>query len=662
MAKKQGAPEGSSLPTAMAVAKGFDGMMPELHARILEARAAVVGDAIMKGGGQVSVQKSRMGEPDASTGTNQVTRDDYATAFTNLGAIDPVYDPEMLALIFEHSNSLRQNVDAYAVNIDGFGHRFDPAFDLSAKDVDQRIGDAMFSDRQRALDEGATPQEAAYPAIEEIKVKKLEIERLMRMEKIRLTHFFEYCSPDTSFVTLRRRTRQDLEVMGNAYWEVLRNMDGKIVQFVYMAGFTMRLLPLDMETVTVRHRIRVSELSFDEIEFSTRLRRYVQVVEGRAVFFKELGDPRIISSQSGAVFDSLEQLARIEPGVRPANEILHFRIHSPRSPYGVPRWIGNLLAVIGSRQAEEVNFNYFENKSVPPLAILVSGGRMSQSSVDRVSDYIEANLKGKRNFHKILVLEAESAQGGGAASDAATSKMKIDLKPLTGAQHNDALFQEYDERNIDKVGQSFRLPRMLRGDIRDFNRSTADAALVFAEMQVFEPERQEFDFILNRKILTTLGIRFWRLVSLAPVMRDPQAMSEIIKNLMNANVLTPEEARELAGDVFNREFRHLDADWTKQPPALTIAGIPVTPEKPVGEPTGPREPTDDPNWGQEGGEVAPDRGEGEGIEARLKKRFRGTLLRKAKEMLAIRKALQLAEHGVWIDRLKEEHLRDAAAE
>jgi len=37
--------------------------------------------------------------------------------------------------------------------------------------------------------------------------------------------------------------------------------------------------------------------------------------------------------------------------------------------------------------------------------------------------------------------------------------MKIELRPLTNAQQTDALFQNYDERNHDKVGQSFRLPR-----------------------------------------------------------------------------------------------------------------------------------------------------------------------------------------------------------
>jgi len=656
-------PAPAKLPNARDVAKSFDDTVKDVRVRVIEARAVSTASAIFNAEGSATIQKANgIGEPDASTGTNQVTRDDYATAFTNLGAIDPVYDPEMLALLFEHSNSLRQNVDAYSVNIEGFGHRFDPLFDLSAKNIDQRIGDAMFTDRQRALDEAEEPADAKYPTEEEIEAKRSEIERIMRMEKIRLTHFFEYCSPDTSFVTLRKKTRQDLEVMGNAYWEVLRNRGGQIVQFVYMAGFTMRLLPLDMDPVTVKHRIRVSDLSFDDIEYSTRLRRYVQVVEGRAVFFKELGDPRIISSQSGAVFTDMAQLARIEPGVRPANEILHFKIHSPRSPYGVPRWIGNLLAVIGSRQAEEVNFNYFENKSVPPLAILVSGGRMTQDSVTRVQDYIEANLKGKRNFHKILVLEAETAQGGGKASDAATSKMKIDIKPLTGAQHTDALFQNYDERNIDKVGQSFRIPRMLRGDIRDFNRSTADAALVFAEMQVFEPERQELDFILNRKILTVIGVRFWRLVSLAPVMRDPVAMAGILKDLANAGVLMPKESRELAGDVFNREFKHLGADWTKQPIALSVAGIPVQRDDGTYAVTGPSEPTDEEGWGRAGGETAPEKPEGQGVEARLKKRFAGARLREVQKLLYMRKVLKLEAHDEWFNRLVAQAKNDAAAE
>jgi hypothetical protein len=38
-------------------------------------------------------------------------------------------------------------------------------------------------------------------------------------------------------------------------------------------------------------------------------------------------------------------------------------------------------------------------------------------------------------------------------------------------------------------------------------------------------------------------------------------------------VLTPEEGRVLASDIFNREFAKLGADWTKRPITLTLAGI-----------------------------------------------------------------------------------------
>jgi PBSX family phage portal protein len=509
--------------------------------------------------------------------------DDAERVFTVAGAVAPPYEPETLCLLLENSNSLRQNIDAYVTNIDAFGHRFEPVIDLDADDADQRIANAMYIERlklkedPRRRDDPTVRALEPIPTPEEITARKKEVAELMRMERSKLDGFFEYCCVDSSFVTLRRRTRLDVELLGNGYWEVLRNGAGEIVQFVYVPGFTVRLLPLDPELVEIDHKVKISDLSFDTVKVRSRFRRYVQVFEASTVFFKEFGDPRVISRRSGAVFASVEDLLATDPSDGPATEILHFKVHNPRSAYGVPRWIGNLLAVLGSRQAEEVNFLYFENKSVPPLALLVSGGRLSAQSIPRIEDFIENHIRGKRNFHKILILEAEPGGGGGGIEH--TGRLKIELRPLTAAQHSDALFQEYDERNIDKVGQAFRLPRMLRGDIRDFNRSTADAALLFAESQVFEPERQEFDFIVNRKLLADMGIRFWRFASKSPVNRDPATMADIIRGLTNANVLTPEEGRQLAGEVFNREFKKISAPWVKQPVPLTLAGVPIGPEE-----------------------------------------------------------------------------------
>jgi capsid portal protein len=253
------------------------------------------------------------------------------------------------------------------------------------------------------------------------------------------------------------------------------------------------------------------------------------------------------------------------------------------------------------------------------LALLVSGGRLSKSSVPRIEDFIENHIKGKKNWCKILILEAESSRQSNASDQ--SGRLRIEFHPLTDAQQTDALFQNYDERNIDKVGAAFRLPRLLRGDIRDFNRGTARAALPHAEEQVFQPERQEFDFMINRKLLTDMGIRFWRFCSNAPVTRDPQVMAEIVKNLVTANVLTPEEGRRLAGDVFNTEFRAVRAPWVKQPLPLTLAGFPVDAEEQAAMLSATEKTA--PQGEGEGEDESESEGEGEDAVRKARERFLG---------------------------------------
>jgi polyhydroxyalkanoate synthesis regulator phasin len=70
-----------------------------------------------------------------------------------------------------------------------------------------------------------------------------------------------------------------------------------------------------------------------------------------------------------------------------------------------------------------------------------------------------------------------------------------------------------------------------------------------------------------------MGIRFWRFRSQTPVTRDPERMTDMVEKLVRVGVLTPEEGRLLAGDIFNREFRKIGDDWTKRPITLTLAGV-----------------------------------------------------------------------------------------
>lgn len=487
------------------------------------------------------------------------------------GTLAPPYEPWTLLTLFEHSNALRQCVDSYVTNIDAFGHRFEPVLDLNAADADDLIKQYILARRSRrdiaALNDPS--RQVAQPDDALIKRVKDELSERMAAEGLRIQQFFDQASLDISFVTLRRRTRQDLEVLGNGYWECIRTEAGTLAGFEYVPGFTVRHMPADKKPTRVLYRVKENQFDYGTLDTHRYFRRYVQVFESRVTWFKEFGDPRTVSRATGRYYKDVDTLRKAEgDGAIAASELLHFKVHTSKTSYGIPRWIGTYLSVLGSRLSEEVNLAYFENKSVPPLAILVSGGRITNETVTRIQDFVENDIKGKNNFHKVLVLEGEAP---GAGFD--QGRIKIDMKPLTAAQHNDALFQSYDERNIDKVGMSFRLSRMLRGDIRDFNRATADAALDFSESQVFKPERDEFDFTINSKVLTALGVRFWRFVSNSCSSQNISDFAKILEGALEKGALIPAEARDLYERVFNRPLRKITAPWTRQPLSLTQAGI-----------------------------------------------------------------------------------------
>lgn len=501
--------------------------------------------------------------------TSRATDEVDATGAWTAAVVEPPYDPKALCVLFEQSNALRQNVDAFSVNVDGFGHRLEGAIDFEAEDADKRIADCVFLERVAARDDDEAPAVIADPTEEEIAARKKELQQLARIERAKLESFFAFACFDHSFVELRRRTRQDLELTGNAYWEVLRDLRGRVARFVYVPAFSMRLLRLDAQPTELDERVPVSPVTFETTKVRRRLRRFVQLEGVSRVYFKPLGDPRAVSRRTGEAFESVEALRARDPSDGPATEILHFAIHSSRSPYGVPRWIGALLSVLGSRSAEEVNHDYFDHKTVPPLAVLVSGGALGAKTVERLERFFDEQLKGQENFHKVLIVQADPS----AKPSDGPNRTKIELKPLTDAQHEDALFQAYDRNNIDKVGASFRVPALLRGESKDFNRSVADAQLRFAEDQVFAPEREAFDDVMNRRVLPEMGIRFWRFRSQTPVTRDPERLTTSIEKLVRVGVLTPEEGRHLAHDVFNRELAHIHEEWVKKPITLTLAGI-----------------------------------------------------------------------------------------
>lgn len=492
------------------------------------------------------------------------------------------FPPEFMCRLYNNSAYLRPNIDAYAQNIDGFGHIFKPIIDLKSEDAPAAIKKAMMLEKwfeQEALVESGDQEEVKMVEISdaevEAKMDSLEVE--MTVEKWKLDSAFEAMVDETSFVELRKWLRTDKETTGNAYVEVRRDLiTDKPAKMSHLASCSIKPMPLHKAMVEVSEVVSISPLQSQESTTERRFRRFQQHTNsGNKVYYKEYGDPRIMGKLTGRYFKDQREFdayIKTEDGSDEvvATEVIWFKIHNPGSSAGVPRWAGVTPEVLGSREAGEVNLSWLMDKGIPPVIIAVSGGKLGDGISENVRDFLANECKGKGNYHKAFVIEADGSPN--KLSESANNP-KIEVIPV--AQVEDGLFQEYDQNNGKKIKGSFRNPGFLVGDTENVNFATATAARLVAEEQVYQPERAEFDQVMNKTVVKDMGSKYHKMQSNSPEMKNPEAMTKIITEFTKEGILTPEESRELAEDVINKELPNIDADWVKQPQKLTLAGFPV---------------------------------------------------------------------------------------
>lgn len=530
----------------------------------LRVRSRVIGKA--RGVIDVAPESSYVAKADQTVVDSQVKgatgpSESHGSGFK---IISPPWDPAALLNRHWNSSALRQNVDAYGVNIHGHGYTLIPRYNLDGEDTTTIIGDAIFFETGRE------------PTPEEIEARRLEYVAAARRERIKAKLFFDYCCSESSFTELRRQMSMEQEIIGHAFWEVRRQADGKIAAFSQVPGYTIRALIPDRETpVTFEVPIMTEPFAWGRRSETRHETLWGQVNTDTShvrAYFKPFGDTRTISSRTGRAYASIEELRTEEPGIAEATELIQFKVWHPMTQlYGVPRWIGCLKHVLTAEKAEFVNLIFFDNKSIPPLALLVSGGSVTEDAIAKIESYIEDEIAGDAsNFHKILIIEAEPAD---SPSDPLNSgKVRIELVPMTQYIQDDGLFQKYMSFGRECIGESFRNPKIVRGATEGINRATAIAALVFAESQVYGPERQAFDWWVNRFIMPELEIVHWEFRSNSPVATDLDTATAIAE-LTKVGLLTPEEGRALTSRVFNVDLDKIDEDWTKQPLQLTLAGV-----------------------------------------------------------------------------------------
>lgn len=389
-------------------------------------------------------------------------------------------------------------------------------------------------------------------------------------EKLLLESFITNANSEESLMKVNSKQVTQYEKYGFSFIEVIRDAKGSVSLLRNAKSASMRIMTASETPIEVVYTVKRGGRR-SKVKELRRFKRYVQMRNGRRVYFKEFGDPRQLDWSNGQ-YES--DAYTVDVGFR-ATEIMHNRQYS-EDVYGVPRWIGQLPSILGSREQEEVNLRYFEDNTVPAAMLTVSGGRLTKQSFQDLKVQLESQGVGKDRQNKIILVEAvpEVTELDGKGS------VKLDLHTLTDARQSDGLFQDYDEANQSKIRSAFRLPPVFIGLSEDHTYASVSSSAYIAEVQVFLPERNIHDEFLNKGLINHpqgLNLKTVKLESKGPSVTNPE---QIVKTLTALNVmggLTPRTAIEAINETLQLTLPSLPengeegwSEWMDQPLTLTL--------------------------------------------------------------------------------------------
>jgi len=447
---------------------------------------------------------------DAAKSSKQI-KDPFQRLYDDGLALLPPCDPDTWASLMSVSTRYGSLVRTYARNVAGQGWRIVPTVELSRK-TPEDLKQIVETDIRKCQDFYGHPHSAKQS-------KRFQEE---------------------SFSELLVKQEMDRQATGNGYLETARGLNGFPGGLWHVPGTTMRLL--------------------------SNLEGFVQYSAGHTewVYFKNFGDPRIMDWRDGQ-FVSKRRLKAFKTEFQ-ANEVIHFQLYSPASThYGLPRVVAAELAIVGSRAAARRNYAFFTNDAVPRMAVIVSGGSLSNKSIEQIEAMMAAESRGDALAHRVLLLHATPGQ------QTQSSPPKIELQPLTVGMQDDASFTKYSDSNASEIREAFNLSELHLGSDKGSNRAAALTLLRLVNEQEFKPTIHELEYRLNATVTSALGSKMAMLELRRPTAMDPIDESKIFSKLIPAGAVTPKDMRLWLEKSLGFDMAPYTEAWTEYPYSMIMA-------------------------------------------------------------------------------------------
>ena len=234
-----------------------------------------------------------------------------------------------------------------------------------------------------------------------------------------------------------------------------------------------------------------------------------------------------------------------------------------------------MLGVDGGRRAENLNRNYFIKGRHTPLLIAIEGGSLSPESEAALQEYMSA-VEGENGQHAFLLLETEKKEGEVASVSYGDEKAvlpKVEVKDLAAMLQKDELFQDYIDNGRKRVQSAFNLPDVYVGYTTDYNRATVLAAMEVTEQQVFNPERDDLDWILNHQLFSELNLKYCEAYFRAPELNNVDDIVNLLNAAATAGGVSMNKAKEILYKYLGETSEPYPEEWGELPVAVYLATL-----------------------------------------------------------------------------------------